>query len=244
MKKLLFLVLALTLVLVFAACSDDALPDENNPVDTGDNNSANNNKDNQEAADSENDYLFSQPYPDSDTLEKEIFEPAIVRYRLFEGLGDIQAEWGTDDFVQVSIPADNESGENIINYYRVNDPNYPTLQSFIDDLRNHFSEEIVQSLLDRGYYIEQDGVFYTGHGARGSNISFRDVQYEIDSQTTDKVIFKATARYIKDSSIFEKTEEEWDAINWEEIEYDIQEFLYTYEKTNDKWVFTTFVLFY
>ena len=40
-KKIFVAIILLMAMLTFSACSDDALPDENNPVDTGDNNSDN-----------------------------------------------------------------------------------------------------------------------------------------------------------------------------------------------------------
>jgi len=222
-KKIIAALLLLMAMLTFVSCADDKNEtpgvngvDADNPV-------------------SQTVFLFSEPYPDSDTLARTVFDPAIELYRLFDGLGDLNQAWES----AFALTVDGHE----YNYFLVTDGRYPTFQSFVDDLRNHFSEEFVQDLLSREYYIERDGAFYASHGARGSNISFHDVNYEIISQTADKITFKATARY-KDSALFELSEEEWYAINWDEMEFEAREFLYEYEKINDKWVFTTFRLFY
>jgi len=227
-KIVLIIILCLTFALLMAACANNTETPKNNSTSEPD-------LSGKETPQSEIEFLFPEPYPDSDTLARDIFDPAIELYRLFDGLGDLKHEWESAFTMDV--------GEHQYNYFLVTDERYPTFQSFINDLRNHFSEEFVQHLLSNEDYIEHDGLFYTAHGARGADIGFHDVNYEIISQSADKIIFRATVRY-KDSALFELTEEEWDAINWDEMEFVIKEILYTYEKINDNWVFTEFRLFY
>jgi len=177
---------------------------------------------------------FAEPYPDSDTLAKTIFDPAIALYRNFEGFSDVRGGEGSGYIEQM---------DGWERYYEpVDDERYPTYQAFVDALHRHFSEQLTQELLSGGTYIERDGKFYMTDSARGMDISFHDVSYAVTSQTPGKVVFTATAFYVKDEWF-----EEWWYSDLPEIPDEMlesEDFVYTYELIDGKWVFTSFQLFY
>ena len=188
------------------------------------------------------DFLFTEPYPDSDTLAQTIFNPAILIYRNFEGLGNVKFDgysseyYYSDDYPDYFM--EQVDGQDRW-YVPVNDERYPTYQSFVDELHSYFSEELTQELLSKEWYIERDGKFYMQVLDRGSNILFYNVTYAITSQTPGKVIFTATAVYIKP--------EAFDLFDYADITDEMLEsknFEYNYEQIDGKWVFTTFELFY
>jgi len=190
--------------------------------------------------------LFTEPYPDSDTLAQTVFEPAIMLYRNFEGLGNVKSgAYSSDYFYSDDYPdyfIEQENGQDKY-FIPVNDERYPTYQSFVDDLRKYFSEELTQKLLAKEWYVERNGKFYMQGFDRGSNLLFNNVTYAITSQTPEKVIFTATVEYLK------YIPKEWaDAGSPpDEIPEDMLEskdFIYNYEKIDGKWVFTNFELFY
>lgn len=187
--------------------------------------------------------LFTEPYPDSDILAQTIFDPAITFYCYFEGLNHLgfdgySSEYHeSDDYPDYFIEQVNgQDGY----YIPVNDEHYPTYQSFVDELHSHFSEELVQELISKEWYIERNGKFYMQILDRGSNALFHNVTYAIKSQTPDKVVFTATALYIK-PELFNSDLSSAD-ISDEMLES--KDFVYNYEQIDGKWVFTTFELFY
>jgi len=187
-------------------------------------------------------FLFTEPYPDSDTLAQTIFNPAILLYCNFEGLnhlgGDLYSSeyFDSDDYPDYF--REQVNGEDRW-YIPVNDERYPTYQSFVDELRSYFSAELTQELLSKEWYIERNGKFYMQMLDRGSNVLFQNVTYAITSQTPDKVIFTATVVYVKP--------EAFDAdlpANIPDEMLESKDFVYNYEQIDGKWVFTTFELFY
>ena len=191
-------------------------------------------------------FLFTEPFPDSDTLAQTIFSPALMLYHHFEGLGDIKLNLANnrDYFYSDEHPdyfIEQVNGQDY-EYVPVNDERFPTFQSFVDELRVHFSEELVQELLSTRLYIEHNGKFYVSGGARGTNANFVNVTYAVTSQTPDKVIFTATAFYIKYPEGAEYSSGDYPNVPAEMLES--KEFVYNYEQIDGKWVFTTFQLFY
>ena len=178
--------------------------------------------------------LFPGAIPDSDTLAATIFDPAIALYRDFDGLDDIKT---ADETCTAPLDGNDQT------FSLVDDPRYPTYQSFVDALGNCFSDELVQNLLAKGYYIEQDGKFYALGAARGSNIYFHDVTYAVTSQTQGRVVFTATARYIDDTSPTDWLDMPAGTVIPDSA-LTSTDYQYDYELINGKWVFTDFQLFY
>ena len=182
--------------------------------------------------------LFAEPYPDSDTLAQTIFNPAIMLYCNFEGLGNVKFDGYSSEYFDSADYPDYfiEQGNS---YVPVNDKRYPTYQSFVDELRKHFSEKLTQKLLSKNYYIERNGKFYMQVLDRGVNVLFHNVTYAVTSQTPGKVVFTATAVYVKPGSFNSDLPSD---IPNEMLES--KDFIYNYEQIDGKWVFTNFELFY
>lgn len=182
---------------------------------------------------------FSESYPDSDTLAKTIFDPAIALYRNFEGIGDVGFAGYSSEYFYLDDYPDYFIEQPGNRYYMpVKDERYPTYQAFVDELRKHFSEQLTKELLSGGTYIERDGKFYLEDGARGMNVDFYDASYEVTSQVPGKVVFTATARYIRDDRF------SWDLPEVPGEMLESRDFVYNYELEGGKWVFTNFQLFY
>jgi hypothetical protein len=174
------------------------------------------------------------PYQDSATIAKYIFDPAISLYCNFVGLKNIKLSNKQDS----GYHYENETQI----YVLADDPRYPNYQVFYDDLCNHFSDEIVQKLLLTKFIIEHDGqVYVSTNGDRGTDVYFYDVRYAVTSRTPEKVVLTATVRYIKGSWFIEAQSS--DKVLPDEA-FDSKDYVYNYELIDGKWVFTNFELFY
>ena len=159
----------------------------------------------------------------SDQLAREIFEPAEQAYWKFM-IGQIE----TDHTQKLTIDG--------VQYQLVIDKDFPTYEAVESELKNYFSDKITQDILSTPAYKQADGKFYALLLGRGNDIFFHSASYSIESQTDNKIIYKATAKYAKASEYGEPIQ------NPTPDQLDTEIYYFTREKIGGKWVFTDFEL--
>ncbi|MCL2495303.1 MAG: hypothetical protein FWE98_06575 [Oscillospiraceae bacterium] len=142
-----------------------------------------------------------------------------IRAEIFEPAFELYSRFGSDS-LQTDI--NDEYGQIGMEYYRVADPRFPTMAALEAALRELFSEELTQEIMrktpyDHPIYIEREGKLYSRLGGRSQD---KEVIFiSIESESENKIVYRVAVR------------------DWMLSE---EEFLYTRELIDGKWVFTEF----
>ncbi|NLM44362.1 MAG: hypothetical protein GX201_10170 [Clostridiales bacterium] len=131
------------------------------------------------------------------------------------------------DLTTMNFDANSEIEYNGNIYMKVNQEGIQSLSDLEAYLRNLFSEDIVDSLLETNRYIDIDGVLYAMPADRGTNIFAGEEHHKIIRESDKKIIYEVTVDILDDN--LEKAVDE-------------EVYSFSYEFIEDKWVFTNFSL--
>jgi len=131
------------------------------------------------------------------------------------------------DLTTMNFDANSEIEYNGNIYMKVNQEGIQSLSDLEAYLRNLFSEDIVDSLLETNCYIDIDGVLYAMPADRGTNIFAGEEHHKIIRESDKKIIYEVTVDILDDN--LEKAVDE-------------EVYSFSYEFIEDKWVFTNFSL--
>ncbi|MBO4933548.1 MAG: hypothetical protein J5441_00010 [Clostridia bacterium] len=115
------------------------------------------------------------------------------------------------------------------NAYLVEDEQFRRYDDFRDYLLGIFSPAIVNELLSRGYYVEEDGYLYTRHFPRGADKAVIDTDFGEGEIVGRKLIYKVDVTF-GDMQTLEPIRSET--------------FTFVAEPVNGRFVFTEFPYFY
>ena len=157
----------------------------------------------------------AEPEDSSQRIYSEIFETPI---RLYSYFASTSPAYDFEDTCKLGDAT----------YYRVTDPQFPTMTALEATLREVFSEELTRKIMGLSVfadpaYIENDGKLYTRMGDRGGSAD--SVAYSVRSQSENKVVYRALVNYGERMPAGQPTEESFD---------------YTRELIDGRWVFTEF----
>ena len=132
-------------------------------------------------------------------------------------------------FVLQTLDTDRSLPDSTGEYFRVLDERFNTPESMRDMLDFYFSDEISQSLMDMGVYIEEDGYLYTNdNDNRAIDERITETEMTVASQSDERVEYLVTVNY---------SEPVEDGLTKES-------FTYVRELIDGEWRFTTFPFFW
>ncbi|SHI46755.1 DL-endopeptidase inhibitor IseA family protein [Lutispora thermophila] len=112
-------------------------------------------------------------------------------------------------------------------YWKVAQDGFESLFDLKAYLKDFFSDEIIDSLLETDRYIDIDGVLYTIDAARGTDIFAGEEYHRIIRESDKKIIYEVTVDILDEN--FEKV-------------VDKKIYSFPYELIEGRWVFTDFCL--
>lgn len=131
------------------------------------------------------------------------------------------------DLTTMNVDANSQKEYNGDIYMKVNQNGIQSLSDLEAYLRNIFSDEIVDSLLETNRYIDIDGALYAIPADRGTNIFAGEEHHKIIRESDRKIIYEVTVDIMDEN--FEKV-------------VDKEVYSFSYEFIEGKWIFTNFNL--
>ncbi len=112
--------------------------------------------------------------------------------------------------------------------FRVYDDRLNTREGLMSAVREVFSEEICQELMESGVYYEEDGYLYAGDEGRDPDPTIAYVEYVATPEGEDKIWYTAAVFYSEEEGVITS----------------IDEYTSLREKIDGRWVFTDFWFFW
>lgn len=152
--------------------------------------------------------------------------------RLYDGIAGCSRGFDVDYATVVAQPVE---GQDFTRSFYL-DNGFASYDDFLTALHAVFTDEMCNSILANGDFIEVDGKLYAGEGDRGSNIAYLSNSYTAGAATSDGIAFTWAAHYNDDAY---ENPDSMDAANAYTEEYTVQ-----LAYTENGWRFFNFVMPY
>lgn len=132
-------------------------------------------------------------------------------------------------FVLYPLDVDYEKPNAAGDRYQVLDERFNTLEGLKDFVSTYFSQEIVDELFAMDLYVEEGGFLYASDEGRQMDEHIGETEFEIVSETEDRIEYSVTVSY-------------WG--NEENADPEEELYIYVRELTDEGWRFTQFPFFW
>ncbi len=140
----------------------------------------------------------------------------------------------------LQVDFNDENGNTCI-AYEVDESLFDTYESFVQEIRTYFSEDIAAKLFSEGEYFEYGNTFYTTMMPKSEAVYlFHSIDYEIVSASETEIVYRGTAKYFVDEEEY-KVYMSNTSMTFPEASFEIREYKYVLSIQDDgRWVFTEF----
>lgn len=215
-KKLVFIVTAVILSLVFFGCSAGEKTDTAKAENAFEKTAKYNINDGNGYAPEDAPSFLSEE-------NKELFRNADYIYFNFSVCGGFDLiDYEKGEFVDI------DKNGTTYRYYKT-DYDYEDFEEYIKSV---LTDELTDNLIKgNDFYIDIDGKLYCMDGARGSDLSYTGNEYELISESSDEITFKAIAKHSW-AGFYENEQQYRDEGNTDDYEWK-EEYTYKFVKTDD-----------